>query len=144
MNIPLPTWDVLVRALTEREAHVVTLAVRGLPTKLIAYELGLSPSTICKLMSSAATKIGATSTTDLVRIAGLAQNEPRTSSTMAMLSGAEREVLELIERGLTNDRIAALRSRSVRTIANQVASILRKTKEPSRRALVAARARGAL
>lgn len=50
-------------------------------------------------------------------------------------TAAEAEVLELLERGLSNERIAALRRRSVRTIANQMASLLRKTGATSRRQL---------
>lgn len=51
------------------------------------------------------------------------------------LTAAERDVLELLKRGLGNDAIAKLRGRSVRTIAIQVASLLRKTGKGSRRAL---------
>ena len=41
-----------------------------------------------------------------------------------------------LQHGLSNEQIAAIRSRSVRTIANQVASLLRKTKSGSRRDLL--------
>jgi DNA-binding NarL/FixJ family response regulator len=44
----------------------------------------------------------------------------------AGLTGAEREVLNLVEHGLTNDEIAACRCRSRRTVAKQVASLLAK------------------
>ena len=42
------------------------------------------------------------------------------------LTGAEREVLDLLLRGLSNAEIAARRHRSGRTVANQVASLLAK------------------
>lgn len=42
------------------------------------------------------------------------------------LSIAEREVAELVARGLTNREIAELRGTRVRTVANQVASLFRK------------------
>lgn len=53
-----------------------------------------------------------------------------------VLSEAERDVLDLLQRGLSNEQIASARSRSVRTIANQVASLLRKTSSASRRELL--------
>lgn len=48
------------------------------------------------------------------------------------LSVSEREVLAAIVRGESNADIAGARKTSVRTIANQVASILRKTGASSR------------
>jgi len=53
-----------------------------------------------------------------------------------MLTPAELEVLALVLDRRSNAEIASARNRSIRTIANQVASILRKTKNPSRRALM--------
>jgi DNA-binding CsgD family transcriptional regulator len=52
--------------------------------------------------------------------------EPK-SAVASGLSPSEREVLDLVARGASNAEIARERSTSVRTIANQVASILRKT-----------------
>jgi DNA-binding NarL/FixJ family response regulator len=48
------------------------------------------------------------------------------------LSEAELRVAELVARGLSNEEVATLRSTSVRTVANQVAEILRKLEVPSR------------
>lgn len=62
--------------------------------------------------------------------------DPRADLADNALTDAEREVLELLQHGLSNKEIAKRRSRSVRTIANQVASLLRKTKSSSRRALL--------
>ncbi len=56
---------------------------------------------------------------------------------LASLTDAEREVLELVGRGPSNRAIAKARGTTERTIANQVASTLRKLKVPSRRALAA-------
>jgi DNA-binding CsgD family transcriptional regulator len=53
------------------------------------------------------------------------------------LAEAEAEVLALLERGLNNRKTASNRMRSVSTIANQVASLLRRTGATSRRQLVA-------
>jgi DNA-binding CsgD family transcriptional regulator len=55
------------RALTRRERQVVGFAALGQPNKLIAYELGLSPSTVGVLMARAARKLGARSRTELLK-----------------------------------------------------------------------------
>ena len=54
------------------------------------------------------------------------------------LSAAEREVAAAVLRGETNARIAAARGTSVRTTANQVASVYRKLGVRSRSELAAA------
>jgi DNA-binding NarL/FixJ family response regulator len=48
------------------------------------------------------------------------------------LTSAERDVLARVVRGESNQAIASARRTSVRTIANQVASLLRKTGAASR------------
>ncbi len=53
------------------------------------------------------------------------------------LTEAERDVALAITRGLSNAEIAALRHRSPRTVANQVAAILRKLDVSSRGELAA-------
>ncbi|MBX3187316.1 MAG: helix-turn-helix transcriptional regulator [Labilithrix sp.] len=58
-------------------------------------------------------------------------------SSPAGLTEAERAILDLLQQGLSNAEIARPPFRSVRTIANQVASLLRKTDSSSRRALIA-------
>ena len=50
----------------------------------------------------------------------------------AELTSAERDVLTRVVRGESNSAIATSRKTSVRTIANQVASLLRKTGAASR------------
>jgi DNA-binding CsgD family transcriptional regulator len=57
------------------------------------------------------------------------------------LSAAEREVCQLLLSGASNAEIAERRGTKVRTIANQVASILRKLGAASRSELPAALAR---
>jgi DNA-binding NarL/FixJ family response regulator len=52
--------------LTPREHDVLGYARMGHHNKLIAYELGLAPSTVRVLLSRAAAKLGATSRADLV------------------------------------------------------------------------------
>ncbi len=126
------------RALTSTEIDVLAHASRGLTTKLISYALGISPSVVSARMASAASKIGASSRLDLVRLAAMVTRDPRTTPTgTTTLTAAERDVLELLQHGLSNAQIAQIRSRSVRTIANQVASLLSKTNSHTRRALLA-------
>jgi DNA-binding NarL/FixJ family response regulator len=57
---------------------------------------------------------------------------PATSNLAAALSPAEIEVARAIVRGATNAEIARVRGTSVRTVANQVASILRRLGARSR------------
>jgi DNA-binding CsgD family transcriptional regulator len=125
-----------LRALTSSEIAVVSDAARGVSAKLIAYGLGLSAARVSALLASAASKVGLATRTELVRIAAILTRDPRASFDAASLTAAERDVLELVVQGLSNDEIARMRSRSVRTIANQVAAILRKTGSATRRALV--------
>jgi DNA-binding NarL/FixJ family response regulator len=124
------------RALSPTEVEVVSQAARGHTTKMIAYALGVSPSAVSTRLASAAAKIGASSRMELVRVAAMLTHDPRARFVDIALSDAERDVLELLQHGLSNEEIAKMRSRSVHTIANQVASLLRKTKSTSRRALV--------
>jgi DNA-binding CsgD family transcriptional regulator len=126
-----------VRALTRREVDVLDLASTGLSNKLCGYALGLSPAAISMALTNAAQKLGALTQLELLRIAALLAHDPRGDTDEATLTAAEREILALLRLGLSNADIAAQRGRSVRTIANQVASLLEKTGRPSRRALIA-------
>lgn len=126
------------RALSSREQRVIELTARGLSGKWTAYSLGLSEATVSETLASAATKLGVSSRTSLVAVAseliGRAAARPRAE---APFTESEREVLALVRMGMSNEAIASARGRSVRTIANQVASLLRKTGAGSRRALAA-------
>jgi DNA-binding NarL/FixJ family response regulator len=125
-----------LRALSSLEARVAELSARGLAGKAVAYGLGLTPSVVSRSLTSAALKLGVHSRDELVQLAarllGTGATPPQGT---AALSNAERDVLELIRLGFSNARIAAERHRSERTVANQVASLLRKLQVPSRRAL---------
>jgi DNA-binding CsgD family transcriptional regulator len=126
-----------LRALTPAEVAVLAMAARGVSSKLIAYGLGIGPSAVSTRLASAAAKIGVMSRTDLVRVAAILARDSRANLPAAVLTAAEHEILDGLRRGLSNRELAAERSRSIRTIANQVASLLKKTASPSRRALVA-------
>lgn len=69
------------------------------------------------------------------QLIAILSSDPRAGFEQATLTSAELEVLELLEQGLSNRDIAAIRNRSVHTIANQVAQLLRKTGSPTRRSL---------
>lgn len=128
-----------LRALTELETHAVELTARGLPGKTVGYALGVSSTRVSKLLASAAVKLGFGHRTRLVQVvAGLLASGPKLPDESA-LSKSERDVLSLVRMGFSNARIAEERQRSERTVANQVASILKKLDAPSRRALAVSR-----
>jgi DNA-binding CsgD family transcriptional regulator len=56
----------------------------------------------------------------------LLEYRPGAAVAAAELTGAEREVLDLLLRGLSNAELAASRHRSSTTVAKQVASLLAK------------------
>jgi DNA-binding CsgD family transcriptional regulator len=132
---PPSRWP--LRSLTRGELDALSHASRGLSSKLIAYALGISPPTVSSRLASAASKVGAASRVELVRIGALLTRDPRATIGDEALTAAERDVLVLVERGLSNAAIARTRNRSIRTIANQVAELLRKTGSATRRELVA-------
>ena len=125
------------RALSAAEKRVVQHASRGLSNKMLGYALGLSPSSISRLLESAALKLGFGSRAKLVRIASLLSGD-ETATPTTELTQAEGDVLELVRAGLSNRAIAEARGRSERTVANQVAALLRKTGSQNRRRLIAA------
>jgi DNA-binding CsgD family transcriptional regulator len=138
-------------ALSQRERQVAFLVGRGCHIKLVAYELGLSPSTVRSQLRSALTKLnledvgalcrlvatisGSDDTTSLdeLGVLALADAPPRIPKN---LTGAEREVAALVFDGLSNLEIAGSRDTSPRTVANQLSSIYRKLGVSSRRELV--------
>jgi DNA-binding CsgD family transcriptional regulator len=123
------------RRLTRAEAKVADAAARAYTGKVIAHTLGLARSTVSMALASATWKVGLTSSAELSRLLHALLCDERDALDATHLSAAEREVLAHVLEGKSNAAIARTRGRSVRTIANQVASILRKTRSPSRRAL---------
>jgi DNA-binding CsgD family transcriptional regulator len=71
------------RALDLRERQVAAYAALGHPGKLIAYELGLSPSTVSKHLASALRKLGVLNRGDLAQIVRARSAEPPPSSRSA-------------------------------------------------------------
>lgn len=124
------------RALAADEREVLRLFARGSTSKRIGVELGLSQPMVSRCLNRAAAKIGVTSTRELlVVVSRLGPLDPAPGAPVVTLTPAELEVLALVRNGLTNAAIAQQRVRSRRTVANQLASLLRKTGSDSRRAL---------
>jgi DNA-binding NarL/FixJ family response regulator len=122
-----------------REIDVVRMAARGFTGKSITYTLGLPPSSVSTALATAAEKVGLRSRHALVEVASAMFGVRSSDTHEATLTQAEREVLDLLRRGLSNAEIARVRERSSHTVANQIAAILQKTGAPSRRALASTR-----
>ena len=130
-------------ALTEREALAVDAAVRGYSAKQSVDTLGVSLSAVYALRTSAVKKLSARSLADVVTLgrqlrgvvlkqtalgdaALMALRMPVTVGCLSGLTCAEREVAGSLLQGLPQREIARRRGRSLRTIANQVASVYQK------------------
>lgn len=119
--------------LSEHETQVIELCARGVTGKQQSWEMQVSTSAVSRLLTSASTRLGFAHVSDAIRFFGGLLHHP--VLTLELLTPSERDVLSLVRQGLSNQEIAERRSRSVRTVANQVAAVLKKTGAPSRRAL---------
>ncbi|QDG49419.1 helix-turn-helix transcriptional regulator [Persicimonas caeni] len=134
-------------ALSERERQVAFLVGRGHHVKLVAYELGLTASTVRSQLRSALRKLNLEDRSALCRlVADMSQAGAATRvedvGVLALakaplkipesLTDAEREVAQLVYKGLTNGDIARTRSTTTHTVANQLATIYRKLDISSR------------
>ena len=134
--VPNAPADRSFRAVTRAELDVVEQAAQGTSTKLIAYTFGLSFACVSLRLARTATKTGLRTRSELVRLAAMLTRDPCARSEEPALTRIERQILELVRHGFSNRAIAEIRGRSERTIANQVAKLLRKTKASSRRELL--------
>jgi DNA-binding CsgD family transcriptional regulator len=138
--------------LSERERQVAYLVGRGHHIKLVAYELGLSPSTVRSQLRAAVSKLNLEDRSGLVRLVNSVFSADETTeindvgvlalaqqplSLPAVLTEAERDVARLVYDGLTTEEIAGRRGTAGRTVANQLSSIYRKLDICSRQELVA-------
>ena len=123
------------RALTDTEALVFALSLQGLVGKEVAYATGLSQPRVSDALRLAAERLGFADRDELLRVGArlLEEGTPVLSPT---LTGAEQEVLALVRKGLSNREIAQARETSINTVANQLASLLRKLGVRSRRGLL--------
>jgi DNA-binding CsgD family transcriptional regulator len=143
------------RALRPREGAALRLAMEGASAKDIALALDISPSNARGLLSTAMRALGLESRADLFRFradnarvlsevdaepALVALSLPHAMVDVpraADLTASERELVSHLVAGDSNVEIARARGRSERTVANQVASILRKLDVHSRADVVA-------
>jgi len=126
------------RMLSPRESIVVDQSIQGLANKFIAYSTGLTQSRISEHLTSAAAKLGFRNRLELVRVASALRSHGKFGLLGSPLTDAEREVWRFVHEGLSNAEIAERRGTRVRTIVNQVASLLRKVGVDGRAGLVAA------
>lgn len=145
------------RALSDRERQVALLAAMGRSNAEIGYELGLEVSTIATLLSRALHKLGLAGRVELSGLRATLEHAharrfvmqraaPRIDAVAgpaldadlsSQLTPAERDVARRVIEGHDNRAVARLRGTSVRTVANQIASILQKTGKRSRADLAA-------
>jgi DNA-binding NarL/FixJ family response regulator len=145
------------RPLSHRERQVVEYASRGWSNKVIAFELGVTPSTVSTHLTHAARKLGMASRAALIQtLAAISRRDaevtfvgwagkrfaviamPMELKLPAALSPAEREVVTLVVAGRSNAEIARARGVSRRTVENQLASSMKKLGASSRADLTAA------
>jgi DNA-binding NarL/FixJ family response regulator len=126
------------RALTPSEAAVLDHSIQGLPGKYVAYATGLAESRVSSCLSMSAAKLGFRNRAELIRVASGLRSYGQYDLLDAGLTEAELEILQLLRDGRSNREIAVARGSSEKTVANQVASILRKTKTSGRRGLLVA------
>lgn len=138
-------------ALTERERQVAYLVGRGHHIKLVAYELGLSASTVRSQLRSALRKLNCDDRSALHRLVATVDGGDLAASLDSLgvlalstkplelpdsLSTAEKQVARMVYDGLSNAEMAERRGTATRTVANQLAAIYRKLEVDSRDELV--------
>jgi len=140
------------RGLTQREAVVAALVMRGHADKLIAYELGIAEGTVAALASRVMKKLGARSRAGLARLlatpavsfdvdvpgaqpmVALATDAKKRPS-LASLTRSEQLVAKAAAEGLSNDAIAKRRGVSTNTVAKQLTRVFEKVGVDNRAAL---------
>jgi len=141
------------RGLSPSERGVLAYVALGHSDKFIAYELGITRSTVSNHVVSIRRKLGLRTRVEIIRLAqafGPSADAPPSNvaswlhqfefcgeslaalttnsnpGVLSMLSNTEREITAYILEGLSNAQIATRRGTSVRTVANQVARIFEK------------------
>jgi DNA-binding NarL/FixJ family response regulator len=164
--------DAHCRSLRARERDLLERCLLGESEKVLAFDEGLSTATVASIICHSMRSLGfevhpprapliaimaahasrarvglsaevASVHPDMpgLRVVSMPRPEPR---SQGVLTTAEREVLALLCEGLSNTEIAARRRRSLRTVANQMASLFQKFGISGRRQLVASMVGGML
>lgn len=126
--------------LTVRERATVALLALGRSNKAIAYELGVSASTVSTLLSRAARRLGVDGARGLIgrtRLTVQQAGKVQSLAVSAGLSEAEAVVLSLLVAGLSDREISTLRDSTRSTVTKQVDAVYRKVGVGSRRELAA-------
>lgn len=122
----------------DRELRVAALASSGVPHKVIASDLAVSPSTVSRVVARWARRLEVGSRVELVhalqRTLGQSEGPP---PSLDGLTAAERAVVALAIEGHGNQAIARARGVSLHTVANQLAAAYRKLGVRSRVELAA-------
>jgi DNA-binding CsgD family transcriptional regulator len=133
------------RRLSPAERDVAARIAQGTSQSAVAAELGISPSTVASIANSVMKKLGLRSTRELPLFWRDAAGYPVALGRGDLvglcsagvppapgLTPAEREVLAGVIEGRSNRDIAEQRGASLRTVANQVAALLKKYRASSR------------
>lgn len=121
-----PRWWQSISALTPREQAILILTARGLSNKLVGHLLGSTAASVSKGLGSTSAKLGLTDSRTLVRLAREFRADGRSLASVGDLTPAEWSVADLYSRGMTHAEIARLRGSEEQTVANQLATIVRK------------------
>lgn len=126
--------------LTSRESTAVTLLCLGRSNKAMAYELGIAPSTVSTLLTSAARKLGVTGAREIISRARATVHASARAGAIAehaSLTESEAVVLALLLAGLSDHDIKGVRRATRSTVTKQVDAVFRKLGVGSRRELLA-------
>lgn len=122
------------RWLSDREKQVLVLLASGHGNKQIAYELGISSSSVASHIRKLLRRLRLRSLAELAVVFRHGVSRERRAGIVVM-TAAERAVARAAMDGLTNAEIARRRGTSPRTVANQLFSVFRKLGISSRREL---------
>ncbi len=141
-------------ALSARQEKIVRAAALGHANKYLSYEFSTTASNLSANIKAAGRKLGVCSRAELFQLVRCqCGSELRVSlrnaeylvvsygmpdaTALSLLTESERFIFDAVLAELSNAKIAALRGRSLHTIANQVAAVFRKLHAHSRSELVA-------
>jgi DNA-binding NarL/FixJ family response regulator len=122
----------LVESLTTRQQEVLVLMAKGQGVKETAQELFISPNTVKTHRKEIRRKLGASNAVEIVANAfhvelitaeDVAVNPERSLSKIDRLTVRQRDILQLLAKGLTNRAIADQLSISTNTVKSHVKSL---------------------